>query len=124
MRRIASLHNHSYHRRRASEVATVDGFQGREASVVLVSATRANFDGALGFVHDPRRLCVALTRARRACVVVGDARTLRASRHWTALLDWSAERGCLLDEAEVTHRHRVSYGIIARSAAACSTKPR
>ena len=83
------------------EVSTVDGFQGREANVVLVSATRANAMRELGFVHDPRRLCVALTRARRALVIVGDASTLRANQHWAALLDWCALRDCLLDEADV-----------------------
>ena len=46
-------------------------------------------------------MCVALTRARRALVIVGDASTLRANQHWAALLDWCALRDCLLDEADV-----------------------
>jgi hypothetical protein len=58
------------------EVATVNAFQGREKSVVVVSFTRSNPDGALGFVADRRRLTVALTRAKHLLVAVGDSVTL------------------------------------------------
>ncbi len=58
------------------EVATVNAFQGREKSVVIVSFTRSNPDGELGFVADRRRLTVALTRAKHLLVVVGDSVTL------------------------------------------------
>jgi superfamily I DNA and/or RNA helicase len=58
------------------EVATVNAFQGREKEAVVVSLVRSNPDGELGFVADRRRLVVALTRARRALVLVGDGATL------------------------------------------------
>jgi ATP-dependent RNA/DNA helicase IGHMBP2 len=59
------------------EVSTVDGAQGREWDVVLYSTVRSNPQHRLGFVEDERRLNVAVTRARRNFVLVGDERTLR-----------------------------------------------
>ncbi len=58
------------------EVDTVDGFQGREKDVVLVSLVRSNDRGGIGFLNEPRRFNVAVTRARRKAVVVGDANTI------------------------------------------------
>ena len=59
------------------EVDTVDGFQGREKEAVIVSLTRSNEAGELGFLTDIRRMNVALTRARKKLVVVGDGATVR-----------------------------------------------
>jgi len=58
------------------EVDTVDAFQGREKDAVLVSLTRSNPEGKLGFLTDLRRMNVAITRARRHLFVVGDSATL------------------------------------------------
>jgi superfamily I DNA and/or RNA helicase len=60
----------------ALEIDTVDGFQGREKEVVLISLVRSNNRGEIGFLADTRRLNVALTRARRAVRVIGDSSTL------------------------------------------------
>ncbi|MFA6029102.1 MAG: AAA domain-containing protein [Elusimicrobiota bacterium] len=61
------------------EVGTVDGFQGREKEAVVVSLVRSNEKGEVGFLSDTRRMNVAITRARRLLVLIGDSATL--SRH-------------------------------------------
>jgi len=61
------------------EIDTVDGFQGREKEAVVVSLVRSNPAGELGFVADIRRINVALTRARKKLIVVGDSATI--ARH-------------------------------------------
>lgn len=66
----------------AVTVDTIDAFQGSERTVVLISLVRSNPDGDIGFlgrpVDGPRRLNVAMTRAQRLCVLVGDWATLAA----------------------------------------------
>ncbi len=61
------------------EVDTVDGFQGREKEAVVVSLVRSNDDGEVGFLADVRRMNVAITRARKKLVVIGDSATV--ARH-------------------------------------------
>jgi superfamily I DNA and/or RNA helicase len=58
------------------EVDSVDGFQGREKEAVVLSLVRSNSEGEIGFLADVRRTNVALTRARRQLLVVGDSATL------------------------------------------------
>ncbi|KAL8665418.1 MAG: hypothetical protein Q9202_002311 [Teloschistes flavicans] len=57
-------------------VSSIDGFQGREAETVVFCTTRCNVHADIGFLKDLRRLNVMLTRARCACVVIGDRATL------------------------------------------------
>lgn len=58
------------------EIDSVDAFQGREKEVVIVSLVRSNREGQLGFLTDTRRMNVAMTRARRKLIVIGDSATL------------------------------------------------
>ena len=58
------------------EIDTVDGFQGREKEVILISCVRSNREGTIGFLGDTRRMNVALTRAKRKLIVIGDSATL------------------------------------------------
>jgi hypothetical protein len=68
------------------EVSTVDGAQGREWDVVLYSTVRSNPQHRLGFLEDERRLNVAVTRAKRNFVLVGDERTLHDNSAFADLL--------------------------------------
>jgi hypothetical protein len=67
------------------EIDSVDGFQGREKEVVVLSLVRSNPEGDLGFLTDIRRMNVALTRARRKLLVIGDSATLSAHPFYQAL---------------------------------------
>ncbi|GAQ80606.1 RNA helicase nonsense mRNA reducing factor [Klebsormidium nitens] len=68
------------------EVKTVDGFQGREKEVIVLCTVRSNTDGQLGFVADARRMNVALTRAKRGLIVVGNQSTLSKQDPWRSWL--------------------------------------
>jgi len=75
------------------EIDTVDGFQGREKEVVLLTLVRSNRIGEIGFLGDTRRTNVALTRARRKLIVVGDSATLAVHPFYKALLEYFEQRG-------------------------------
>ncbi len=65
--------------RHCISVNTVDGFQGQERDIVLISLVRANEQGQIGFLRDLRRMNVAITRARMKLIILGDASTM--ARH-------------------------------------------
>ena len=71
----------------AVEIDTVDGFQGREKEAVVISLVRSNTIAELGFLTDTRRTNVALTRARRKRIVIGDSSTLANHEFYLRLLD-------------------------------------
>ncbi|MFB6084804.1 MAG: IGHMBP2 family helicase [Halorientalis sp.] len=79
------------------EVDTVDGFQGREKEVVLVSLIRSNDRDEIGFLDEPRRFNVALTRARRKAVVVGDASTVTVGDVYEQFVAYARERGAVVE---------------------------
>ncbi len=77
------------------EVRSVDGYQGREKEVIVFSAVRSNPEGNVGFLNDSRRLNVALTRAKRGLIVIGDPKTLRNQRDWDFWLTWAEEKNLI-----------------------------
>ncbi len=67
------------------EIDTVDGFQGREKEVIILSLTRSNDEGIIGFLKDLRRLNVSLTRAKRKLIVLCDKSTLSSNEVYDRL---------------------------------------
>lgn len=68
------------------EIDSVDGFQGREKEAVLVSLVRSNRDSQIGFLQDTRRMNVALTRARRKLIVIGDSATIASEPFYARMV--------------------------------------
>ena len=72
-------------------VNTVDGFQGQERDVILISLVRANRDGQIGFLRDLRRMNVAITRARMKLFILGDATTMTRHPFYKKLFEYIQE---------------------------------
>eukprot|EP00526_Cylindrotheca_closterium_P002683 CAMPEP_0113620490 /NCGR_PEP_ID=MMETSP0017_2-20120614/10445_1 /TAXON_ID=2856 /ORGANISM="Cylindrotheca closterium" /LENGTH=1013 /DNA_ID=CAMNT_0000530163 /DNA_START=281 /DNA_END=3322 /DNA_ORIENTATION=- /assembly_acc=CAM_ASM_000147 len=94
MRRSGMLTSALYE---AIEVASVDAFQGREKDYILVSCVRSSETQGIGFLSDPRRLNVALTRARLGIILLGNPRVLSKNALWAALLLHFKEYECLVE---------------------------
>ena len=77
--------------RQLISVNTVDGFQGQERDIILISLVRANDDGQIGFLRDLRRMNVAITRARMKLIILGDASTMTRHPFYRKLYDYIEE---------------------------------
>jgi ATP-dependent RNA/DNA helicase IGHMBP2 len=76
------------------DVSSIDGFQGREREAIVLDLVRSNDDCELGFLTDTRRINVALTRARRALIVIGDSATLGGHPFYRRMLESFDILGC------------------------------
>ncbi len=81
--------------KRPLHLSTVDNYQGEESDVVVISLTRSNPDGDIGFMVSPERLNVLLSRARKALIIIGNPATFIASRRggemWNKFFELLAE---------------------------------
>eukprot|EP00005_Dracoamoeba_jomungandri_P005373 CAMPEP_0174254518 /NCGR_PEP_ID=MMETSP0439-20130205/3831_1 /TAXON_ID=0 /ORGANISM="Stereomyxa ramosa, Strain Chinc5" /LENGTH=1059 /DNA_ID=CAMNT_0015336141 /DNA_START=23 /DNA_END=3202 /DNA_ORIENTATION=- len=94
MQRNGSLRSQLY---KEIELASVDSFQGREKDYIILSCVRSNEHQGIGFLNDPRRLNVALTRAKYGLVVLGNPKVLSKQPLWNNLLVHFKENGCLVE---------------------------
>jgi len=70
------------------QVQTVDGFQGQEKDIIIISLVRSNGKQEIGFLKDLRRMNVAITRARKKLIIVGDSSTLAASKFYSGFQEY------------------------------------
>ncbi|GIX62173.1 ATP-dependent helicase, putative [Babesia caballi] len=89
-RRIAQMDDINSH---LIEVDSVDGFQGKEKELVIFSAVRSNLQKEVGFLRDPRRMNVMLTRARRGLIVIADKYTImNDNANWRPYVEYVTDR--------------------------------
>jgi len=74
-------------------INSIDGFQGQEKDVIYISLVRSNAEGEIGFLKDERRLNVAMTRARKKLIIIGDMATLSNSKLFNTLAEHIEEVG-------------------------------
>lgn len=70
-------------------VNTIDSFQGQERDIVYIGLTRSNTEGTIGFLSDIRRMNVAMTRAKKKLVVIGDSATLSRSDFYSGFISYA-----------------------------------
>jgi len=75
------------------EVGTVETFQGREKLIIIISTVRGRTP-TVGFLANPKRLNVTITRAKALQIIIGSPATLKTDPHWYELLDWCVKNGC------------------------------
>ena len=80
---------------RRVQVASVDAFQGSEKEYIIMCTVRNNSFGTLGFTNDPRRVNVALTRARRGLIVIGCTKFLKRDPLWGRFVRHCEEKGLI-----------------------------
>ena len=78
---------------RQCSINSIDGFQGQERDIIAITCVRSNDEGEIGFLAEERRMNVALTRARKKLIVIGDSATLASHPFYQAWLDYVQEKG-------------------------------
>ncbi|CAG5093618.1 Similar to SETX: Probable helicase senataxin (Homo sapiens), partial [Cotesia congregata] len=91
------------------QVSTVDGFQGQEREIIIMSCVRSN---GIGFLTDRQRLCVALTRAKHSLFLCGNFKTFEKDETWGALIKDARSRNFYINTDHRTDQERIKQNII------------
>ena len=83
--------NQSFPKHIKINIQTIDSFQGQERDVIFLSLVRSNESNEIGFLKDYRRMNVAMTRAKKKLVVIGDSATLSKDLFYKSFIDFSEE---------------------------------
>lgn len=78
------------------EIDTVDAFQGREKDIIIISCVRSNTANKIGFLMNPKRLNVAITRAKYGLIFVGNVYVLKTNELWSQLIQHYNEKGVIM----------------------------
>ncbi len=74
-------------------INTIDSFQGQESDIVIISLVRSNNKSVIGFLKDYRRMNVAMTRAKKKLIIIGDSATIGQNKFYNQLLEYIEEFG-------------------------------
>ncbi|MEO9532217.1 MAG: AAA domain-containing protein [Crocinitomicaceae bacterium] len=85
--------NEIHHNIENIDCNTVDSFQGQERDIIIISLVRSNENGEIGFLSDYRRMNVAMTRAKKKLIVIGDSATLGQDKFYNDFLDFVEQKG-------------------------------
>lgn len=72
-------------------IETIDSFQGQESDIIYISLVRSNENSEIGFLRDYRRMNVALTRAKKKLVIIGDSSTIASDKFYADFIDYCQE---------------------------------
>ncbi|KAH0615389.1 hypothetical protein JD844_004574 [Phrynosoma platyrhinos] len=104
-RRIREQLDTEFGENSASEVDTVDGFQGREKDCIIVTCVRANStQGSIGFLRSLQRLNVTITRAKYSLFILGKLKTLMESKDWKELIQDAQKRGNIIQTSSSSYK--------------------
>ncbi|KAH9698665.1 UvrD-like helicase ATP-binding domain-containing protein [Citrus sinensis] len=96
----------------AVKVMSIDGFKGGEEDIIIISTVRSNNGGLIGFLSNPKRVNVALTRARHCLWILGNARTLtRKKSVWEALVHDANARQCFFNAEDEEDLGKAILGV-------------
>jgi regulator of nonsense transcripts 1 len=85
------------------EIASVDSFQGGERDYIILSCVRHNRHRTIGFLKDPRRLNVAITRAKMGLIIIGSARVLSGNKLWYHLIQHFQSKELLVEGGDLNN---------------------
>lgn len=94
--RINSMIEETFEHQSICQVDTIDGFQGMEKDLIIVSLVRSNPDSSIGFLKDYRRLNVSLTRAKRGMIIIGNSETLSKDKLYYGLVEFARLNNVLI----------------------------